>query len=122
MADRHLLVIDVGNSQTTFGLYDLDAAGVTAEDGLIDHWKVSTELGRTDDELAGIVGSFFRLARIDPSASGQKTKSAQCTRSLSPRSGCHRNGNIIGTLPGVWCLPRGARTPIDPCACVMFRE
>lgn len=65
MADSHLLAIDVGNSQTTFGLYDLDAGGVTADDGLVDHWKVATELGRTDDELAGLVGSFFRLARVD---------------------------------------------------------
>lgn len=65
MADSHLLAIDVGNSQTTFGLYDLDVPGITAGDGLIEHWKIATDLGRTDDELAGMVGSFFRLARVD---------------------------------------------------------
>jgi type III pantothenate kinase len=38
-----LLAVDVGNTQTVFGLYDGDA--------LAEHWRVATEEHRTGDEL-----------------------------------------------------------------------
>jgi type III pantothenate kinase len=38
-----LLAVDVGNTQTVFGLYDGEA--------LADHWRVATEEHRTGDEL-----------------------------------------------------------------------
>ena len=38
-----LLAVDVGNTQTVFGLFDGDA--------LADHWRVATEPNRTGDEL-----------------------------------------------------------------------
>jgi type III pantothenate kinase len=65
MAERYLLAIDVGNTQISLGLFDLEVSGVQASDGLVEHWKISTNLQRTDDELAGTIGSFFRLARVD---------------------------------------------------------
>ena len=44
-----LLAVDVGNTQTVFGLYDGDR--------LTQHWRVATEVERTGDELGVLVGS-----------------------------------------------------------------
>lgn len=64
---EYLLVIDVGNTQTAIGLYDVDSPGVSAEDGLIDHWRVSTLHERTADEFAAMLSGFmeFTGARLD---------------------------------------------------------
>ena len=52
-----LLAIDVGNTQTVFGLFD---------DGtLAEHWRVATEAHRTGDELGALVGRFIDFATID---------------------------------------------------------
>jgi type III pantothenate kinase len=48
-----LLAVDVGNTQTVFGLYDGDR--------LAEHWRVSTEAERTGDELAVLVGRLLEL-------------------------------------------------------------
>lgn len=64
MADNFLLTIDVGNTQTVVGLYDHDAPGVSAEDGLVEHWRVSTDHDRTGDEFAAMLGNFMSFARI----------------------------------------------------------
>lgn len=46
-----LLVIDAGNSNVTFGVYDGDL--------LLTHWRIRTETGRTTDEYAAFLGSLF---------------------------------------------------------------
>jgi type III pantothenate kinase len=46
-----LLAVDVGNTQTVFGLFD-DAE-------LRDQWRVATEPQRTGDELGALYGRFF---------------------------------------------------------------
>ena len=52
-----LLAVDVGNTQTVFGLF---------EDGRLgEHWRVATEAHRTGDELGALVGRFIDLAGID---------------------------------------------------------
>ncbi len=60
----YLLVIDVGNTQSVIGLYDVDSAGVSAEDGLIDHWRISTDPQRTADEFAAMLGGFMNFAGV----------------------------------------------------------
>lgn len=60
----HLLTIDVGNTQTVVGLYDHNAPGVTAEDGLIEHWRVSTDHDRTRDEFAAMLGGFLNFSGV----------------------------------------------------------
>jgi type III pantothenate kinase len=51
-----LLAVDVGNTQTVFGLFD---------DGrLAEHWRVATEAHRTGDELGALVGRFIDLNGI----------------------------------------------------------
>jgi type III pantothenate kinase len=58
-----LLVIDAGNTQTVVGLYELDgsAQGRQADDGLLDHWRISTDAERTSDELAVLLQGFLGL-------------------------------------------------------------
>ncbi len=59
-----LLVIDAGNTSTVVGLYALDSegtGGLSASDGLIDHWRISTDAERTADELAVVVEGFLGL-------------------------------------------------------------
>jgi type III pantothenate kinase len=52
-----LLAVDVGNTQTVFGLY---------EDGtLLEHWRVATEAHRTGDELGALIGRFIELETVD---------------------------------------------------------
>jgi type III pantothenate kinase len=52
-----LLAIDVGNTQTVFGLFD------GAE--LADHWRIATEAHRTGDELGALVTRFLDLDQVD---------------------------------------------------------
>src|SRR6266542_1430555 len=52
-----LLAVDVGNTQTVFGLFD------GAE--LAEHRRVATEAHRTGDELGALITRFFDLERVD---------------------------------------------------------
>ena len=52
-----LLAVDVGNTQTVFGLYDGDALG--------ERWRIATEAHRTGDELGALLGDFLDLGDID---------------------------------------------------------
>ena len=52
-----LLAVDVGNTQTVFGLYE------GAE--LREHWRVATEAQRTGDELGALIGRFIDLDSVD---------------------------------------------------------
>ena len=52
-----LLAVDVGNTQTVFGLYDGPELG--------ERWRIATEAHRTGDELGALLGDFLDLAAID---------------------------------------------------------
>jgi type III pantothenate kinase len=60
-----LLALDVGNTQTVVGLYDLDpedAANLDrrlADTSLIDHWRIATNVERTADEHALVLQEFL---------------------------------------------------------------
>jgi type III pantothenate kinase len=53
MAEREerLLAVDVGNTQTVYGLYEADS--------LLDHWRIATEAQRTGDELGALLARFL---------------------------------------------------------------
>ena len=65
MDSNLLLAVDIGNSQTVLGVYDLDVPATEADSGLLHYWQVETKVGRTADELAAVIGGFFRLAGLD---------------------------------------------------------
>ena len=48
-----LLAVDVGNTQTVFGLYDGPELG--------ERWRIATEAERTGDELGALLGDFLDL-------------------------------------------------------------
>src|SRR6476661_10634621 len=52
-----LLAIDVGNTQTVFGLFEGEE--------LREHWRVATERNRSGDELGALYGSFVELEAVD---------------------------------------------------------
>lgn len=61
-----LLAIDVGNTQTVVGVYDPGAVhGSGAADGLVDHWRLSTDRDRTADELAVVIRSLVGVIGVD---------------------------------------------------------
>jgi type III pantothenate kinase len=51
-----LLAVDVGNTQTVFGVYG---------DGLEHDWRVATEAERTADELAALVDRLLELSDLE---------------------------------------------------------
>lgn len=65
MTAGYLLVIDVGNTQTVIGLYEANAPGVTAADGLAEHWRITTVHDRTSDEFAAVLADFLDFAGVD---------------------------------------------------------
>ena len=60
-----LLAIDVGNTTTVVGLYDLDADedanldSRAADTDLLDHWRIATNVERTADEHALVIQEFL---------------------------------------------------------------
>ena len=52
-----LLAVDVGNTQTVFGLYDGSELG--------DRWRIATEPHRTGDEIGALLGDFLDLEALD---------------------------------------------------------
>jgi type III pantothenate kinase len=51
-----LLAVDVGNTQTVFGLFDGER--------LVEHWRVATEDERTADERAALLGRLLELREL----------------------------------------------------------
>jgi type III pantothenate kinase len=51
-----LLAVDIGNTETTIGVFD----GIE----LIQTWRIATQPERTSDELALLITSFLRLGRL----------------------------------------------------------
>jgi type III pantothenate kinase len=52
-----LLAVDVGNTQTVFGLYDGLELG--------ERWRIATEAQRTGDELGALLADFLDFAALD---------------------------------------------------------
>jgi type III pantothenate kinase len=52
-----LLAVDVGNTQTVFGLYSGDEIG--------ERWRIATEEHRTGDELGALLGDFLDVSSLD---------------------------------------------------------
>src|SRR5436305_3514852 len=52
-----LLAVDVGNTQTVFGLYDGPELG--------ERWRIATEAERTGDELGALLADFFDYGVLD---------------------------------------------------------
>jgi type III pantothenate kinase len=60
-----LMTIDAGNTQTVVGLYDDRPGGEGAANGLVKHWRVSTDHSRTADEMAVLLSTFLDFEGLD---------------------------------------------------------
>jgi type III pantothenate kinase len=74
-----LLAIDIGNTETTIGIFDGDE--------LVQTWRSGTQVERTADELALLVFSFLRLGRVprDADISGVAVSSVVPRATLAMR-------------------------------------
>ncbi|WP_298336308.1 type III pantothenate kinase [Ferrimicrobium sp.] len=56
-----LLAVDIGNTETVFGFYELGLSGVgrRAEDGLLAHLRLATRIDRTVDEIYLLLRQFI---------------------------------------------------------------
>jgi type III pantothenate kinase len=64
-----LLAIDAGNTQTVFGLYERGPHPIKgAGQGLVDHWRLSTDADRTHDEYAVLLRNFLDTIGYDMDA------------------------------------------------------
>jgi type III pantothenate kinase len=78
-----LLAVDIGNTETTIGVFDGEE--------LIQTWRIATQPERTADELALLITSFLRLGRLPRdadisgfAASSVVPRSTQALRELAP--------------------------------------
>jgi type III pantothenate kinase len=63
-----LLVIDVGNTNTVLGVYQMNAAGFAAPSGkprLVAHWRVATIKTHTVDEYGVLFRNLFAIEKIE---------------------------------------------------------
>ncbi len=69
-----LLAIDIGNTQTSFGVFD-----TATPRALLHHWRVETKASRTEDEYASLL-----LPLIEAAGFGKKSWSAVAMSSVVP--------------------------------------
>ena len=65
-----LLVLDVGNTNTVLGVYELAAPGVAKKPGgarLIAHWRVATVRTHTVDEYGVLFRNLFAIGKVNAS-------------------------------------------------------
>src|SRR6266576_2107864 len=93
-----LLAVDVGNTQTVFGLYDGGE--------LTEHWRIATERHRSGDELGAQYKSFLDLGRVDGISLASSVP--QLSRSYQEFARRYTDAELLELGPGV---PTGLRTP-----------
>jgi type III pantothenate kinase len=86
-----LLAIDVGNTQTAFGLFD--------GSDLADHWRIATERNRSGDELGALYKSFLDLARVAGICLSSTVP--QLVRSYNEFAERYTNAELLELVPGV---------------------
>jgi len=86
-----LLAVDVGNTQTVFGLFD------GAE--LAEHWRIATERHRSGDELGAQYKGFLDLGRVDGISLASTVP--QLSRSYQEFGARYTDAELLELGPGV---------------------
>jgi type III pantothenate kinase len=86
-----LLAVDVGNTQTVFGLFE--------GSDLRQHWRVATERQRSGDELGALFGSFVDLSRVEGIALASTVP--QLHRSYEDFAKEYARADLLDLGPGV---------------------
>jgi type III pantothenate kinase len=90
-----LLAVDVGNTQTVFGLF--------RGDELVEHWRVATEAERTADELAALLARLLELTELgfeDVTAVCLSTTVPPLARAYSELGERHVGAPLLSVGPG----------------------
>jgi type III pantothenate kinase len=86
-----LLAVDVGNTQTVFGLFD----GTE----LVEHWRIATERTQSGDELGAMFRAFLDLDRVDGIC--VSTTVPQLARSYADFVARYTSAELLEVGPGV---------------------
>jgi type III pantothenate kinase len=86
-----LLAVDVGNTQTVFGLFEGNE--------LVEHWRIATERNRSGDELGAMFQGFLDLARVDGIC--VSTTVPQLARSYAEFVDRYTEAELLEVGPGV---------------------
>ena len=86
-----LLAIDVGNTQTVFGLFEGEE--------LREHWRVATERNRSGDELGALYGNFLDFENVDGIALASTVP--QLHRSYEELAKDYARAELLELGPGV---------------------
>ena len=86
-----LLAIDVGNTQTVFGLFN--------GHDLTEHWRIATERTRSGDELGAMFQSFLDLDRVEGIC--VSTTVPQLVRAYAEFVGRYTHAELLEVGPGV---------------------
>ena len=86
-----LLAVDVGNTQTMFGLFDGPE--------LTEHWRIATERHRSGDELGVQYKSFLDLRQVDGISLASTVP--QLVRSYQEFAGRYADAELLELGPGV---------------------
>src|SRR5439155_1523192 len=86
-----LLAVDVGNTQTVFGLFD--------GSDLAEHWRIATKRHRSGDELGAQYKGFLDLGRVDGISLASTVP--QLSRSYHEFAGRYTGAELLELGPGV---------------------
>jgi len=86
-----LLAVDVGNTQTVFGLFD--------GTDLAEHWRIATERHRSGDELGAQYKGFLDLGRVDGISLASTVP--QLSRSYQEFAARYTDAELLELGPGV---------------------
>jgi type III pantothenate kinase len=86
-----LLAVDVGNTQTVFGLFEGEQ--------LVEHWRIATERNRSGDELGAMFKSFLDLERADGIC--VSTTVPQLARAYADFAARYTQAELLEVGPGV---------------------
>src|SRR3954470_19137944 len=86
-----LLAVDVGNTQTVFGLFEGEE--------LAEHWRIATEPHRSGDELGAMFRSFLDLGRVDGIV--VSTTVPQLASAYEEFAERYANAEVLAVGPGV---------------------
>lgn len=93
-----LLALDVGNTETTVGLFQADR--------LVDHWRLTTTAARTPDEWGALVSTYLTNAGHSPS--GVRAVIIASVAPLVTQSLCEGVNAVTGVVP----VQVDARSPL----------
>lgn len=95
-----MIVFDVGNSETTVGLFDGEA--------LVAHWRLTTDIPRTRDELGVVLRAFLRNEGMNPAVVSDAAIASVVPRMTAPlRDACTRflRASRVSVIDGTSPLP-----------------